>query len=373
METQQVQIPAVAGGVEAAPKARRQTDGADAPVLPDCCNTGVALQILLAANVALLLYALAVSTSVSATLTRALMGASVLEPTVLFTLIIVCAVRRWGNQQDRSTQWFLAAFVPMLIVALLCLGVQHLFPSLGEDGGYWVASRAVLAGVVSVCLAQYFRYRTLARAPSISEARLQALQARIRPHFLFNSLNTVLGLLRTDPRRAEETLENLAELFRVFMRDTREQVSLADELETCRQYLYIEQLRLGSRLIQQWDIEAAPGDGLLPSLLLQPLVENAVHHGIEPRSEPGIVHIKITNPSERVRVEIRNPLNPEPVVRRGNQMALSNVRERLRLLYDIEAELKTMEQDGLFVLIVEFPYRKERRRRNVRPNHSPAS
>jgi two-component system, LytTR family, sensor histidine kinase AlgZ len=85
------------------------------------------------------------------------------------------------------------------------------------------------------------------------------------------------------------------------------------------------------------------------------------------------VHIRITNPSERVRVEIRNPLNPEPTTRRGNQMALSNVRERLRLLYDIEAELKTMEQDGLFVLIVEFPYRKERRRRNVRPNHSPAS
>jgi two-component system, LytTR family, sensor histidine kinase AlgZ len=373
METQQVQIPAAAGGAEAVLKARRQTDGADAPVLPDCCNTGVALQILLVANLFLLLYALAVSASLATMGSRVLLGAAVLEPTVLLTLIVVCAVRRWTNQLDRVPQWFIAAGVPMLIVAGICLTVQYMFPSLGDDGGYWVVSRAVLAGVVSLCLAQYFRYRTLARAPSISEARLQALQARIRPHFLFNSLNTVLGLLRTDPRRAEETLENLAELFRVFMRDTLELVSLADELETCRQYLYIEQLRLGSRLIQQWEIEAAPGDGLLPSLLLQPLVENAVHHGIEPRSEPGIVHIRITNPSERVRVEIRNPLNPEPTTRRGNQMALSNVRERLRLLYDIEAELKTMEQDGLFVLIVEFPYRKERRRRNVRPNHSPAS
>src|SRR5690606_15432270 len=123
------------------------------------------------------------------------------------------------------------------------------------------------------------------------EGRLQALQARIRPHFLFNSLNTVLGLMRSDARQAERTLENLADLFRVFMKDSRELVPLDDEVLLCKEYLTIEKLRLTDRLNVRWRLGAMPGDALLPSLLLQPLVENAVHHGIEPRTSPGEVQI----------------------------------------------------------------------------------
>ena len=95
----------------------------------------------------------------------------------------------------------------------------------------------------------------------------------------------VLGLMRSDPRRAEATLENLADLFRVFMRDARELVPLDDEVVTCKEYLAIEQIRLGERLAVVWQLDQMPGDALLPSLLLQPLIENAVHHGIEPSSE----------------------------------------------------------------------------------------
>ena len=172
-------------------------------------------------------------------------------------------------------------------------------------------------------------------------------------------------MIRTDPR-AEHTLENLADLFRVFMRDARELVALDDEVLTCKEYLAIEQLRLTNRLKIAWDIEEMPGDALLPSLLLQPLLENAVHHGIEPRMEEGLLNIRITNPGERVRVEIDNPVSATPPTRPGNQMALSNVRERLMLLYDMEAELKTSVEDGRFRLYLDFPYRKERRRRDVR-------
>jgi two-component system, LytTR family, sensor histidine kinase AlgZ len=379
MEPQPVHEPAyVAGsGTNSAPtaaeleaKARRQSDGADMPVLPDCCNTGVALRIALAANLVLLMFSLASSANLMGVWQRLQIGAALLEPTLILTLIILCALRNWANQKSLTLQWMVAGLVPACIVVLILGGVQAFLPRLAEEGIFWIWSRAVIAGLVSLAVTQYFRYRTRARAPSMSEARLQALQARIRPHFLFNSLNTVLGLMRSDPRRAETTLENLAELFRVFMRDTRELVPLADELETCRQYLFIEQLRLGDRLSLEWDIEDAPGDALLPSLLLQPLVENAVHHGVEPSSKPGLVYIKITTPAERVRVEIRNPINPEPATRRGNQMALSNVRERLRLLYDIEAELKTTADEQTFTVIVEFPYRRERRQRHGRPKHN---
>ena len=110
---------------------------------------------------------------------------------------------------------------------------------------------------------------------------------------------------------------------------------------------------------------------LLPSLLLQPLIGNAVHHGIEPSSETGVIEIVVTRPGERVRVEIVNPIASTPPVRPGNQMALSNVRERLMLLYDMEAELKTGVEDGRFRLLLEFPYRKERRRRDVRRYFDP--
>jgi two-component system sensor histidine kinase AlgZ len=213
--------------------------------------------------------------------------------------------------------------------------------------------------------------RAKGRIPAAEVARLAELQARIRPHFLFNSLNTVLGLMRADPRRAEATLENLADLFRVFMRDARELVPLDDEVVTCKEYLAIEQLRLGERLQVVWNLDQMPGDALLPSLLLQPLIENAVHHGIEPSTETGTIEITVGRAGERVQVEIVNPLASIPPVRPGNQMALSNVRERLMLLYDMEAELKSGAEQGRFRLHLEFPYRKERRRRDVRRYFDP--
>jgi len=226
--------------------------------------------------------------------------------------------------------------------------------------------RVLLAAGAALALTEIFRLRARAYSPSFSEARLQALQARIRPHFLFNSLNAVLGLMRSDPRRAEATLENLADLFRVFMRDARDLVALDDEVITCKEYLAIEQLRLGDRLKVEWHLEEMPGDALLPSLLLQPLIENAVHHGIEPSSQTGVITISASRLGERVRVEILNPLLQEQPVRPGNQMALSNVRERLMLLYDMEAELKTGAQGETYRIEIEFPYRKERRKRDVR-------
>jgi two-component system sensor histidine kinase AlgZ len=228
-----------------------------------------------------------------------------------------------------------------------------------------------IAGFLAVGLTEYFRLRARAYSPSFSEARLQALQARIRPHFLFNSLNAVLGLMRSDPRRAETTLENIASLFRVFMRDARELVPLDDEVVTCKEYLAIEQLRLGERLCIAWHLEEMPGDALLPSLLLQPLIENAVHHGIEPSIESGTIEISALRIGERVRVEILNPIPVAASPRAGNQMALSNVRERLMLLYDMEAELRTNASGGTFRLELEFPYRKERRRRDVRRHFDP--
>lgn len=359
---------AAALAAEAQAKARRVSDGAKAPIVPDCCNLGIALRILVPLNLAAIVFAAVVGQSWLDAAARFVDIGMVMEPTALGSLVLLCALRKRVNGMKLPVQWLTCIVVPSLIALAVCWALYPILtgPNFAGSAAFWVLSRTLLAAMTAFTVTEVLHLRARAYSPSLSEARLQALQARIRPHFLFNSLNTVLGLMRSDPRTAERTLENLADLFRVFMKDTRALLPLDEEVVTCQQYLAIEQLRLGDRLQIRWDLDQMPGDALLPSLLLQPLIENSVHHGIEPRTEPGEVFIRVTQPGERVRVEIVNPAQEQASVRPGNQMALSNVRERLMLLYDMEAELKTSEEAGEFRLLLEIPYRKERRRRDVR-------
>lgn len=361
-------------------KLRRQSEGAPAPVVPDFCNIGVAMRTLVIAHLGLLavfatqvhLWSQAVQVG---SWGRLLLG---FEGPLLLAMSCLCVLRKILNGMPQQVQWLAGIAIPVLLTMLMA-AISVLFFRVPADvvladsapTAWQVAGRGLAAGLVAAAFFVYFRLRARALAPSFSEARLQALQARIRPHFLFNSLNTVLGLIRTNPRLAESTLENLADLFRVFMRDARELVPLDDEVLTCKEYLAIEKLRLAPRLDVAWDIEGMPGDALLPSLLLQPLLENAVHHGIEPRTETGVLNIRIRQVGDRVRVEVDNPISATVASRPGNQMALSNVRERLMLLYDTEAELRTGPQGDRYHVLLEFPYRKERRRRDVRRHFNP--
>ena len=357
-------------GEALAPPRRRLTDGADLPVLPDCCNLGTIVRVLLPINVgAVLLAWLLPGTALESwplleTLLRANAAAAA-------SMLLLCPLRRSVNGKARWLQWSVGLGMPTLITVIVAL--TSATPP-GPDAlaaAVWLAPRALLAAAIAWALIEYLRLRQLSLQPSQAEGRLQALQARIRPHFLFNSLNTVLGLMRSDPRKAERTLENLADLFRVFMKDTRELVPLDDEVLLCKEYLTIEKLRLAERLAVRWELDGMPGDALLPSLLLQPLIENAVHHGIEPNSVPGEIRVAIAKNGDRVRVEIANPLPDAPPARPGNHMALSNVRERLDLTFDVEGQLETTTADGQFRVIVHFPYRKERRSRDARRPFDP--
>jgi len=202
--------------------------------------------------------------------------------------------------------------------------------------------------------------RGRALSPSLTEARLQALQSRIRPHFLFNSINAVLSLIRQEPRRAEAALEDMAGLFRMLMGDNRELAPLARELELCRQYLSLEQLRLGERLKVEWRTERMPGDALVPPLVLQPLIENAVYHGVEPRIEPSVVSIDIYTAGEQVHAILRNPYQEKAGPHSGSRMALANIRERLQLHFDAEATLATRVADGIYQVHIVMPYIKDR-------------
>lgn len=187
-------------------------------------------------------------------------------------------------------------------------------------------------------------------------ARVHALQARIRPHFLFNSMNTIAALTRSAPPQAEQAVQDLADLFRASLADPRQTITLADELEIARTYQRIEQLRLGKRLEVAWDIDALPADARVPGLLLQPLLENAIYHGIEPRAAGGTVSIRGERSGELISVVVRNPLAVPNGPRQGNHLALENIRERLLLLYGERALVKAGAFEEEYIVTLRFPY-----------------
>jgi two-component system sensor histidine kinase AlgZ len=324
--------------------------------LPDFRNLGVAMRILLLSNLAGFAAALILSRDLPQLAQRIEDVAAVLEPALLLSLLSLYALSKWLARQGYA--------LGVALVLLLAAGSTTLvlwasmFP--GEVATPFGLLRAwILCAMLTALLLAYFFWRRRAYSPALTYARLQALQARIRPHFLFNSINAVLSLIRKDPPRAEAALEDLAELFRALMQDNRRLSTLADEVALCRQYLNLEQLRLGERLRIDWDIENMPQDALVPQLLLQPLVENAIYHGVEPGVEPGTVRIHIARDKDRVRLLLANPYHPEHQHRAGNRMALSNISERLALHFDVEASLATQVAGDAFEIRIVLPYRRQ--------------
>jgi len=190
-----------------------------------------------------------------------------------------------------------------------------------------------------------------------ARARIDALQARIRPHFLYNSMNTIASLTRSNPVEAERAVEDLADLFRASLSEARNEVRLSDEVEIARTYERIEQLRLGARLKVDWQLGPLPGDTLVPGMFLQPLLENAIYHGIDRLPGGGTVTITARRDGATVEIGVDNPVPDGAAAggRGGNRIALANLRERLGLLYAGSAQLDTQELPGRFVARLRFP------------------
>lgn len=323
--------------------------------LPDFRNLGVMLRLLIGVNLLALAAALVLVPDIRGWPQRFLEMAAWVEPQLLAALLLLALVR--------DLLWRLPMPYGVALVLMLVMGQAALFADFWRfmgfvDGGWETLTRAaLLAGLAALTLLAYFQMRAEALSPAVTEARLQALTARIRPHFLFNSLNAVLSLIRAEPKRAEHALEELAELFRALMRDNRDLVPLADEIALCRQYLDLEKLRLGERLKVEWEIDDLPGEVLVPALMLQPLLENAVYHGIEPVEAPGVIHIRFTRKGDELVIALDNPVCPGGSHQAGNRMALANIRERLALHYDLEARLEAQEENGIYKVNMVLPCR----------------
>ena len=325
--------------------------------LPNFCHLGVNLRIALTAEAALVAVVVARTAGFDAFREQFIALSALAQPALLLTLLALCAAGRGLRALPYRTG---VAATLLLGTAVPVAAAVWLAPLLGGVRPVPLAWVAVFALLLGAGLVGYFNLRARALSPAITEARLQALQARIRPHFLFNSLNAVLSLVRSDPRRAERALENMADLFRALMRNASQLAPLEDEVALTRAYLELEQLRMGDRLRVAWHIDDMPAEALVPTLVIQPLVENAVYHGIEPLPYGGEISLNIYRSGDKVHIVVRNPVAADGSPHKGNRIALDNIRERLQLHFDLDAQLKLEPLGAVYQVHIVMPYTHER-------------
>ncbi len=324
--------------------------------LPDFLNTGVWLRTVLIVTFASFVAAVLRTGAWREVVEEFSIVSLHVQPALALSMLALSAASRWLQRLRYRTGVVLTLALVLVATALTHRAGARLFGL--EPGG--LDRPLFLAAAAGGLVLFYFHLRSRALSPALTEARLQALQARIRPHFLFNSITAVLSLVRSDSRRAEAALEDMADLFRVLMADNRDLAPLADEVRLCRQYLDLEQLRLGDRLSVDWHVDNMPHDAMVPPLVLQPLLENAVYHGIEPSPDPGLVSINIYQVRGEVHVVLRNPYRKDGQHHAGNKMALGNIRERLALHFDAEASLESRVEDQAYQVHIRVPYVKDR-------------
>lgn len=290
----------------------------------------------------------------------------------LSSAFLLCQLRPWLLRQPGNRGvWLSYLVVPLntwFFSALAAIFINHPgAPGLALSLTRAVFSDEVLRDVaVSAILGgMVFRYfylhtQLLVRRQSELKHRIQALQSRIHPHFLFNSMNSIASLIAIDPAAAEEAVEDLSALFRASLNDAGNQVSLQKELDLCKRYLRIEQLRLGKRLQVRWVSHNVPENIQIPLLTLQPLLENAVLHGIQPLPEGGEIFIESAYAHGIFEIKVVNPYNPNSAMERnreqGNRMALENIRNRLRVLYGDRAKLTSYAEQNRYICHLSYPY-----------------
>ena len=286
----------------------------------------------------------------------------------LFGAAMLCALRGYLTRQSlnkgSAIVLALTAALVMLISSIAWwfgnraawLGGSELVP---QDHWTFLVRNVVIALVVTALALRYF-YVTHEWRHNVelqAKARVHALQARIRPHFLFNSMNTIAALTRSNPARAEEAVQDLADLFRANLSEKRNQIPLSDEIDVARTYQRMEQLRLGDRLRVDWKIDSLPRDALVPGLTLQPLLENAIYHGVEPRPDGGVVTVTGEFNKGMITIVVRNPLPAANLTMRdGNRLALANIKERMDLMYGESSTVKSGRFDEEYIVTLRFPF-----------------
>ena len=330
--------------------------------LPDFCDADVFLRLILVIELMAIAFAL-VSYDGEQLFVHIAMISVVMQWSGLGSAAVLCGVSRLGWLNSTTSTTVVGFGVTLLITLLISLAsvkINDVFILSGSNTSlaYVLLRNLSVSAILAGMAMRYFYFQAESRRHLEIQARtrLQALQARIRPHFLFNSMNTIASLTHDQPDLAEEAIENLSDLFRASLA-AEDSISLKQELELTRHYVDLEQLRLGDRLKVNWNVAESLPQTELPALTLQPLVENAIYHGVEPLPDGGEVDISVHSTSLNMTISISNPLpdGSESMSRSGNQMAVENIRERLELSFSGAAQMQVDQENNRFTVTLILP------------------
>ncbi len=323
-----------------------------ATLLFDACRVGVVLRAVLFVESVVAVAAAFGALSLLDWVTRLSLLTGAALPATLLWLIAACGLKKGLARLPPPWQQAVGVLLGAVAGVYGC-GVLALMGWI--DAPPWLASAlagALLAGALVAALV----WRARGATPAATAARLAELQARIRPHFLFNTLNSAIALVRDEPRQAERLLEDLSDLFRYALAEQGSSVTLADEISLAQRYMAIEQIRFGQRMTVEWALDARAAGARLPPLLLQPLVENAVKHGVEPSSQGARIRVSTQRRGSVVVIKVSNTVaRQDRATSAGMGLALANVRERLSLLHDVQGRFSQGLKDGVFQVRIEVP------------------
>ncbi len=345
--------------------------------LPEFCQAPTVYSAMLLAQIVVIIAVLAPGTSGTDWFSALTTGTVLAQWIALCNVALLCLLRRHLLRLPGGLA--LALMLGLLLVTAYSMAWLAFIVDRALNFGFMASAQTLdqfAPGIAAIALLMavlglrysYVHLQWRRQVETQARVEVEALTARIRPHFLFNSMNTIAGLVRVDADLAEQMIEDLSELFRAALNAGAADHSLQREFELCRHYLAIEQLRLGKRLQVHWDVDAAPGDLQVPPLLLQPLVENAVYHGIQPLPQGGLVSIAARISGKQLEIRIENPLpastdSATPSIARGHGMAQENVRRRLHYAYRGAARLALEQPGGYYAVTVILPMTTSRESR----------
>jgi two-component system sensor histidine kinase AlgZ len=335
--------------------------------LPDFCNVKMVFAVVVIAELLAIVLALAPMQRAGNRWEDLSIISLFVQWVALISTAVLCLARGWLSRLSENvaaTASYVLLLTTTTLVSEFTYWITHDIilvntRSIASHADFLISNLGICT-IVSAIVLRYFyiQHQYTRNLIAKSQARFQALQSRIRPHFLFNSLNTIASLASTQPELAEEATIDLADLFRGTLANSSYEVQLKDEWNLARRYLRIEKLRLGERLQVEWEVDTVPKNALIPQLTIQPLVENAIYHGIEHVPNGGAIVIRATIDDDIITLTITNPV-PDytpPKERTSNKMAQENIKLRLAAFYGKNGQLSAKQVDSMYELTMQFPY-----------------
>ncbi|MBI3899769.1 MAG: histidine kinase [Gammaproteobacteria bacterium] len=337
-------------------------------VLPNFCSVPVVVNVMLIAEVFAFITTL-ITRRISLNILEDLLLISLfLQWIALTSIACLCGARSYLNRLPRLKALALAyalLLVVTLVVSEAAVWLLYAFGRIStarpEWYGYFHIQNFTVSVLVNALALRYLLGKHELKQRTLSEARakIQALQSRIRPHFVFNSLNIIASLTRNEPARAESAIEDMADLFRMMLTEDEQLIPVKKEVDVTKKYLAIETLRLEQRLHVEWQIGTFPRKAAIPVLTLQPLLENAVRHGVEALPAGGTIHVKLWEQDDKIHIQVDNPYPPakSKSAPASHSRSLDNIRSRLESHYGQAARLEAKGENGQFSVSVVIPTR----------------